>query len=227
MEIKKIFKDPLYWILLIYVIFSMIFGFRYLNGLVLFLGWNLILAGIAYFIAHVFTVLRKKEKYPYVSFSLFLIFILFFPNTIYVLTDFIHLQNYDFFSDYPSVYSYIIEDWIVFMMIAVGALLAAKLGVASLIKMRPYVYQFIKKNYIWFLGILFVASSFGIYIGRFIRLNSWDILELFTHIPLIFERFQFFVSFMGIYIVIHITVYFVMTNHEKSSYNNGEYTLEE
>jgi uncharacterized membrane protein len=205
----------------------MFFGFIYGNGLVLFLGWNLILAGVAYFFSHLFTVLRKKKKHHALPMIVLLVFILFFPNTIYVLTDFIHLQNYHFFDTYPSVYTYITEDWVVFMMIAVGALLAAKLGIASLVKMKPYLYDVVKKYEYLFLGLLFIASSFGIYIGRFIRLNSWDILKLHTYIPLIFDRFDFFMSFMGIYIVLHIVVYFVMTNHEKSSYNRIESTLEE
>lgn len=147
MEIKRLLKDPLYWFLLLYVISSMLFGLMYSNGLVLFLGWNLILAGVAYFLAHLFTVLRKRKKHPAIPILVLIIFILFFPNTIYVLTDFIHLQNYQFFDTYPSVYTYMTEDWVVFMMIAVGALLAAKLGIASLIKMKPYLYDLIKKYY--------------------------------------------------------------------------------
>jgi hypothetical protein len=60
-ELKRWVKDPIYWLIFIYVIFSIIFGFIYRNGLILFLGWNIILAGVAYTIANLFIYTRKKR----------------------------------------------------------------------------------------------------------------------------------------------------------------------
>lgn len=212
MVIKKVIKDPFYQMLIGYVFLSILFGLIYQNGLILFLGWNLILVGIAYSFANLFVCLRKIKKYSFFTLMIIILFILFFPNTIYVLTDFIHLENYDFFTSYPSGYAYGIEDWIVFMMITIGALLAAKIGVLSLFVIKPYLYPFIQKFHIYFLFLLFLASSFGIYLGRFFRLNSWDILKIFDFIPMIFDEFTFFLSFMGISLLIHSAVYIIMSN---------------
>jgi uncharacterized membrane protein len=226
-ELKRWVKDPIYWLVLVYVIFSITFGFIYRNGLILFLGWNIILAGFAYALANLFIYTRKKRSSIWITVILFMLFILFFPNTMYVLTDFIHLQNYTFFLDYPSVYAYVTDDWVVFTMIAIGALIAAKCGVQSLKNIKGYLFVIIKKYYFIFLGTLFVASSVGIYIGRFIRLNSWDIFKLHTYLPIIFDRFSFFISFVIMYTVIHGITYFVMTNQYQTSYNRSDNTLED
>ncbi len=226
-ELKRWLKDPIYWLVLVYVIFSITFGFIYRNGLILFLGWNIILAGVAYALANLFIYTRKKRSSIWISVILFMLFILFFPNTMYVLTDFIHLQNYTFFQDYPSVYAYLIDDWVVFTMITIGALIAAKCGVQSLKNIKEDLFVIVKRFYVIFLGLLFIASSVGIYIGRFIRLNSWDIFKLHTYLPIIFDRFSFFMSFVLMYVAIHGITYFVMTNQYQTSYNRSDNTLED
>lgn len=219
MDLKRYFKDPLYWALLIYVILSITLGFIYGNGLILFLGWNLILAGFAYFLSDLFCIVRVKKKPMILTVIIFSLFIIFFPNTIYVMTDFIHLQSYQFFTNYPSIYLYQLMDWMVLMMITLGALLSAKFGTSSLERIRTSLFEPIKKIYPIFLGVLFLASSVGIYIGRFIRLNSWEIHKIFEIIPLILNEFSFFIGFIFIYFMIHLASFFVMSSLSKSSYN--------
>ncbi len=222
MDLKRIIKDPHYLALVLYVILAMIFGIIYRNFLILFLGWNLILAGVVYFLSDVFIGLRKKMNKLWILIPLFILYILFFPNTIYVMTDFVHLQTYEFFTEYSSIYAYQISDWVVLMMITLGALLGAKLGVSSLKNLRGYLFSWMKKKYYIFLLGLFLISSVGIYIGRFIRLNSWDFHKIFQIIPDIFERFDFFIGFVFIYVLIHITAYFVMSSFNKYGYNEIE-----
>ena len=222
MDLKRYVKDPLYWALLIYVILAITLGFIYSNGLILFLGWNLILAGFTYFLADVYRSARVGKKPLILTIIIFMLFIIFFPNTIYVMTDFIHLESYHFFEYYPSTYVYELMDWMVLMMITIGALLAAKFGISALERIRTYLFDTIKKYYYIFLGLLFMASSVGIYIGRFIRLNSWEFHRIFEIIPLIFNEFSFFIGFVFIYVMIHLTAYFVMSSFSKSSYNEIE-----
>lgn len=227
MVIKSLLKDPLGYALLIYVLLAFIFGIIYLNGLILFLGWNLILAGVAYLIAHLFTHFRESKKHFTVTLVLFFLFVLFFPNTIYVMTDFIHLQAYQFFEIYGETHVFQLMDWVVLMMITIGALLGAKLGVSSIQKMKHHLYLPLKKYFYLSLLSLFTVSSIGIYIGRFIRLNSWEFHRVFQVFPLIFERFGFFIGFIGIYLLIHMVSYFVMANHHQIEYNHIENKLED
>ncbi|MDY0075397.1 MAG: DUF1361 domain-containing protein [Acholeplasmataceae bacterium] len=213
MDLKQVIKDPIYLALVIFVIIAMFFGGFYGNFLILFLGWNLLLAGFTYFLVDIFIYLRKKRSHIALVLLIWFMFILFFPNTIYVMTDFIHLENYQFFIDYAEIYRYVLMDWVVLMIITIGALLAAKIGIESLEKMKPYHFEWIKKHYVIYLGLLFLASSIGIYIGRFIRLNSWEFHQIVSVIPQIIQKFSFFIGFIGIYMMIHLTAYFVMSSH--------------
>lgn len=213
MDLKQVIKDPIYLALVIFVIIAMFFGGFYGNFLILFLGWNLLLAGFTYFLVDIFIYLRKKRSHIALVLLIWFMFILFFPNTIYVMTDFIHLENYQFFIDYAEIYRYVLMDWVVLMIITIGALLAAKISIKSLEKMKPYHFEWIKKHYVIYLGLLFLASSIGIYIGRFIRLNSWEFHQIVSVIPQIIQKFSFFIGFIGIYMMIHLTTYFVMSSH--------------
>ena len=219
MVVNKLLKDKYLWMIAIYVMASFFFGFMYGNGLILFLGWNLILAGVSAILSYVFVDLRQKKKHLILTLLVLGVFILFFPNTIYVMTDFIHLENYDFFREYADVYQYQIMDWVVLMMITWGALLSAKLGISSVDRIKPHLYQPIKPYTTILIFILFLLSSVGIYLGRFIRLNSWDIFNLFKVIPTIFEQFSFFMGFILIYTAIHLISYFILSESKHNSYN--------
>jgi len=211
--VKKMINDWRFWGVFIYVILSILFGLVYQNGLILFLGWNMILASVVYILSYLYVDLKIKRK-NIRSWTILALFILFFPNAIYITSDFIHLQVYDFFSDYASIYTYTLMDWIVFMQVTLGAFWGAKLGISALDYMKDYHVPLIKRYYPIFLGILFIASSVGIYLGRFIRLNSWNIFNMFNVVHDISEQGLFFIGFVGIYVVIHLVIYFVMKENK-------------
>lgn len=208
--VKEIIKNPIYYVIGIFVLVAFNIGIVLRNGLVVFLGWNLILAGMVSFFADSYRVLYLKG-YKRLSIIPFILFILFFPNSVYVLTDFIHLQVYEFFKVYPSVYLYEISHWLVFGIITIGALIACKSGISALDRMKDVSYPFISRFYVLYVGLLFLASSVAIYIGRFIRFNSWDILKVFSIIPQFFQNFSFFISFVGIMWVVHVVIYSLLS----------------
>jgi uncharacterized membrane protein len=73
-------------------------------------------------------------------------------------------------SDAPLWYDVIIVVWCSWT--------AMLLGVVSLYLMQDIVQRRFGRAIGWaFVFIVSAASSFGIYIGRFVRLNSWDILQ--------------------------------------------------
>jgi uncharacterized membrane protein len=205
---KSFFKkiDPLYYGSMAYVLLSLILGISLLNFLVIFLGWNMILATIAYGLSKLSNQLKKKSvKHIYLVLA-FLFWLLFFPNTFYLLTDLIHFQNYGFFNIYPDVYLYDLSNWLVFFHLVIGAFYGAKLGVSSIHQIEEA--YFIKHQFKYlFLVVIFYLSSIGIYIGRFIRLNSWDFLKIPNALLEIFSKFTFFLGFTTIFMFLHLFCY--------------------
>lgn len=208
--VSRILKNPIYYALGVYVILAISIGITLRNGLIVFLGWNIVLAAFVSFFADVYVHLNEKG-YKRLSVIPLILCIIFFPNAIYVITDFIHLQVYEFFRVYSDIYSFSIADWIVFGMIVIGALLASKSGITALDRMKNAHPGWIKRYYYLCLSILFLASSVGIYIGRFLRFNSWDIFKLFTIMPQFLQNFTFFIGFVSIMWVIHVVLYVLLT----------------
>jgi uncharacterized membrane protein len=185
----------------------------------MFLGVNIFLATIPYILSKTFLKVINNRSKDIVIVIFIILYVLFFPNTIYVLTDFIHFQNYDYFISYSNIYSYQIYDWIVFTHIVVGALYAAKLGIISIQNFEIPFKPLLKNQYYFFLLGLFILSSIAIYIGRFIRLNSWQFFRVDIIVDHILNNVLFFISFIFIFTIIHIVTYFVFTYNHKNIYN--------
>ena len=101
------------------------------------------------------------------------IFIAFLPNAPYVLTDIIHLIRGTI---YGSIRVWVIA--LIFIPIHLCAILIGfEAYVISLINLNYFLKERNLKNLILPAELLLHAlSALGIYLGRFIRLNSWDIL---------------------------------------------------
>ena len=82
--------------------------------------------------------------------------VLFYPNTIYITSDFIHLQNYNFFEIYGETYVFDFVDWYVFLLIFIGAMISGKIGIESIQttfgvwNLREHLYKY------WYLLGIFV-----------------------------------------------------------------------
>ena len=206
--VKKLLAkiNIIYWVSGAYVMFSLILGISIFNTLVIFLGWNMILATFAYFLSEIFTHLYKKKTKKIVLLISFGIWLIFFPNTFYLLTDLIHFQNYDFFKDYPNIYAFEINQWLIFFHLVVGAFLGVKLGIMSIFKIEHSVHMKSHIKWICMIAICYL-SSIAIYIGRFIRLNSWNILKIPSVFYEIKEEFIFFTSFTIMFTTLHMLIY--------------------
>lgn len=191
-----------------YVIFSLFLGFFLGNGLVIFLGWNMILATSVIFFAQLIKYIIENKKPKFWLVITTILWVLFFPNTFYILTDFIHFQAYTFFDIYPDIYAFHLSDWLVFGHIVIGALYAFKLGILAI----DFLIIYIKKYHWIILSLLFLASSFGIYLGRFIRLNSWDIFKIDVLVNAIFHDFSFMIMFAILFYFIHLISYILFGN---------------
>jgi uncharacterized membrane protein len=131
----------------------------------LFLVWNLFLAVIPYAIT---TYLRTKETLSKWNLLIyFCAWLLFLPNAPYIITDLLHLSTsnqYLMWLDVLVVTSFAYNGLILFFL--------------SLLDMESILKSFItdKKRFYVMTFILFL-TGFGIYLGRFLRYNSWEIVQ--------------------------------------------------
>jgi uncharacterized membrane protein len=100
------------------------------------------------------------------------LWLLFLPNAPYVLTDLIHLH------ESPRV-----PLWYDAMMFSACAWTALALGIGSLLLVHQVARRRIGELLSWALLVPVLSlASLGIYLGRFVRLNSWDALTRPGHV---------------------------------------------
>ena len=129
------------------------------------LVWNLLLAWIPFALAvYVYDGRRRGERGP-LLWAASALWLLFFPNAPYIVTDFKWLRDW---TGAPI--------WYDVVLVAAAAWCGLMLGFISLYLMQAVVRRSIGavKAWLFVLGVLAV-SSFGIYLGRFQRWNSWDV----------------------------------------------------
>lgn len=127
-----------------------------------FLIWNLFLAWIPYWIANFFPF----SKNIILKILGLLAWLIFLPNAPYIITDLIHLR--------PRASAPIWYDLMTFVAFAGTGLM---LGLLSLkIILRKLQFASPKWERL-FSSICIGLCSYGVYIGRFQRWNSWDIIS--------------------------------------------------
>lgn len=132
----------------------------------LFLIWNLFLAWIPYWISLTLERSSKKFNSTVISGLLLISWLLFFPNAPYIITDLLHLR-----SRAP------IPHWYDVMLFASFAWTGLMLGLLSLYEVQLFLRKRIGNTGSWFLTISAIfLCGFGIYLGRFLRWNSWDVI---------------------------------------------------
>lgn len=165
----------------------------------IFLVWNLFLAWIPFIISGLFKKIVNADKWKQVI--IFFIWILFFPNALYIVTDLIHLEQE---TSVPKWYDVVL----LFSSSAIGVIMAF----VSLLRIENFLtYKFnCRLVEVIVFSILFLGS-FGVYLGRFLRWNSWDIVSnpigLLSSIG---QRFVFPLQHLqtwGITIILTITFY--------------------
>jgi uncharacterized membrane protein len=190
--------------------------------------WNMFLAWIPFvfsLLIHYMYYSSKGKANNIIILICMFIWLLFYPNAPYILTDFIHISVFK--------YSFRIEDtlefqrnfwiWYDFILITFCALIGYLLGVVSL-----YLNQLIIKdkfnNFIsWiFVSIVSILSGYGIYLGRFIRFNSWNIvsnpMKLFRYIITSFKLESMYFSLMfGMILLFTYLLIYSLINYENTA----------
>ena len=138
-----------------------------------FLIWNLFLAWIPFGIAYFMYITTVQRRWLYFILpASALLWLIFFPNAPYILTDFQHLSYAG--SDIPVWYDVILLIWFAFTGLF--------LGMVSLFLMQELVRREFGRWPGWsFVLVVAGLTSVGVYMGRFLRWNSWDILGNFSN----------------------------------------------
>lgn len=145
--------------------FLLLFRIKYLKSFYfLFLIWNIILAIVPYAIT-MYLKTRSFSKFSMVFW--FGVWLLFLPNAPYIITDLLHLK--------VSSTSMLWLDVLVILSFALTGLLLFYLTLRDMTKIVGDYYP--KLNMKWLTPVIFFLCAFGVYLGRFLRYNSWEIIS--------------------------------------------------
>ncbi len=132
-----------------------------------FMLWNILLAAIPVFLS--LWLVQRIRKYGWLRTGqviLSVVWLAFLPNSFYLVTDFIHLQ--------PSFEADILYDITMLASFMVNGLI---LGSISLMLIhRELAKRLSPRQTTGLIMLLLLGSSFAIYLGRFTRWNTWDLV---------------------------------------------------
>lgn len=124
----------------------------------LFLGWIPLLAAWA---------LYRCRRRPVTAFLCGLVWLAFLPNAPYLITDLIHVGELNA----------VLPLWLDVGILAVAAATGLLLGVLSLFYVHALVHQRYGHRSWLFVAAIVPLASFGVYLGRGPRFNSWDVVN--------------------------------------------------
>lgn len=132
----------------------------------LYLLWNMFLAFLPFLISSVLVWHIDHNKASTITVTISGIFwLLLFPNAPYIVTDLMHLGE-----------SSVVPIWYDTLLYFCFATVGLTLGFHSLFHVEHLLKERWSRHYVRnMLGFLLLFSSFGIYLGRFLRFNSWDV----------------------------------------------------
>lgn len=162
--------DKSVWLLFLLTAFSVILlvsRISYTGSIrYMFLVWNLFLAILPWLCSRYFVHTQQKKKL-WQLLVLLSVWLLFFPNSPYILTDLFHLQG--------GKNLFVWFDLILILSFAWTGLLFGFLSLREIEKIALQYMSTVKVTTL-IITLLFTAS-FGVYLGRFLRWNSWDIIS--------------------------------------------------
>ncbi|MES1159817.1 MAG: DUF1361 domain-containing protein, partial [Bacteroidota bacterium] len=164
----------------------------------LFLTWNLFLAYIPYFITSVLARRPLWVSNRTILIPVFIVWLLFVPNSFYIITDLFHLgdqhgggghieniaPHLPRFNDGPAASGPVVHSdnrqapqWFDLAMILSFVWNGLLLGVLSVRQMEHILLpQLSMQRELLFLYPIMWLNALGIYTGRYLRYNSWDVI---------------------------------------------------
>lgn len=177
-----------------------------------FLIWNLFLAVIPYAITSHLLTLNLKEVSKFKVLVITAIWLAFIPNAFYIITDLVHLANSE-----GHIF------WLDLIIVSSHALIGFAFGLLSLLHFEKIAQQFITAKKVSFIiPVICVLCGIGIYIGRILRYNSWDIIS--NPLDLAIDLFQMAFSPKSILFAIHFGVFIYFSFLIKKNLTSNNHT---
>jgi len=130
------------------------------------LTWNLFLAWVPYVITSWLHKQPAIQQHRLKFFVIAGIWLLFVPNSFYILTDLFHLDEH-----------HNVPNWFDLTLIISFAWNGLLMGILSIRQMEKMVQQYFHgKHELVFIFPIMWLSAIGVYIGRYPRFNSWDVI---------------------------------------------------
>lgn len=203
---KKIIYYLLIYLALSFVIIYFGFNKRYL----------IFNAGLS-FIPYILTSFCANNKDRVLICTLFIIVsIVFYPNAIYMFTDLTHIKTSDFYSVVSGnvIYNMDYLVWIKLGAEVLIVLLSLMLSYESFINILKTFSCYGYKIVSFILLILSsVVTGIALYLGRFIRYNSWDIIkvkEILIHLLDEIGTNEYIL--IGVFAIIHFVLILLFAN---------------
>ena len=132
-----------------------------------YLNWNLFLAWLPLLFSWI--LVQQLASHRWLRWQTILTTILwigFLPNSFYLVTDFIHLQH--------TANASLLYDSVMLFSFSLNGFILGYLSVAMIHKELKKRLQ--SRDVQIVLATIFLACSFAIYLGRYLRWNTWDVL---------------------------------------------------
>ncbi len=148
-----------------------------------FMIWNLFLAWLPLLFAiWLWDNMLEKHWLSWQNVLLTLLWVSFLPNSFYMMSDLIHLQN--------SSETTLLYDAAMLMSFILNGLLLGYMSVHMVHSQFRKRFRPVTAHTL--IGLVFLSSSFAIYLGRYLRWNTWDIV--FHPAALIFDITDSFIN---------------------------------
>ncbi len=159
------------------LVFARMFRSFSLYGL--FLIWNLFLALIPFLITNFLSYKKSSSKiFLVIAFCFWLLFL---PNAPYIISDFEHLTERNN-----------IPYWYDIMLLFISSFSGLLFGMVSVFQMEQELKKyFSSKNTQIIIVSSILLSGYGVFLGRYLRWNSWDVFS--NPVSLFQEMMQHFI----------------------------------
>ena len=147
-----------------------------------YLVWNLILAMVPYAVAavgvHLLARADAGRRRALIAIPIAALWLVFYPNAPYIFTDFMYVINKTYLrvapSDWLGLRALL---WYDLLMNAAFAFIGHFIGLVSMWLVETgFAKAWGAKAARALVGAAILLAGFGIYLGRFSRLNSWDVV---------------------------------------------------